>query len=180
MSEVRAGDTVVIAPGERIAVDGTVRGGASFVDQATITGESIPVEKGTGDVVYAGTINQSGVLDVVAERLGPETSFGKIVEAVERAEKSRAPVQRTADRYAGYLVYFALACAALTFLITHNARSTISVVIVAGACGIAAGTPLAVLGAIGRAARRGRSSKAASTSRPCGESTSSHSTRQGR
>jgi Cd2+/Zn2+-exporting ATPase/Cu+-exporting ATPase len=155
LTDIRAGDTVVIAPGERIPVDGTVRSGASFVDQATITGESIPVEKGTGDVVYAGTINQSGVLDVVAERLGPETSFGKIVEAVERAEKSRAPVQRTADRYAGYLVYFALACAALTFLITHNARSTISVVIVAGACGIAAGTPLAVLGAIGRAAREG-------------------------
>jgi len=155
LSDVRAGDTVVIAPGERIPVDGTVRSGASFVDQATITGESIPVEKGTGDVVYAGTINQSGVLDVVAERLGAETSFGKIVEAVERAEKSRAPVQRTADRYAGYLVYFALACAALTFLVTHNARSTISVVIVAGACGIAAGTPLAVLGAIGRAARQG-------------------------
>jgi Cd2+/Zn2+-exporting ATPase/Cu+-exporting ATPase len=74
---------------------------------------------------------------------------------VERAERSRAPVQKTADRYAGYLVYFALACAALTFLLTRNVRSTISVIIVAGACGIAAGTPLAVLGAIGRAAREG-------------------------
>ena len=79
----------------------------------------------------------------------------KIIEAVESAEKSRAPIQKTADRLAGYLVYFALGAAVLTFLITHNVRSTISVVIVAGACGIAAGTPLAILGAIGRAAHHG-------------------------
>jgi heavy metal translocating P-type ATPase len=74
---------------------------------------------------------------------------------VEQAEHSRAPIQKTADRLAGYLVYFALTCALFTFILTHNARSTISVVIVAGACGIAAGTPLAILGAIGRAARHG-------------------------
>src|SRR6202011_5542093 len=116
---------------------------------------STPVEKGLDAIVYAGTINQSGTLEVAADRLGRDTSFGKIVEAVEHAERSRAPVQKTADRYAGYLVYFALACAALTFIITRNATSTISVIIVAGACGIAAGTPLAVLGAIGRAAREG-------------------------
>ena len=74
---------------------------------------------------------------------------------MERAERSRAPVQRLADRMAGYLVYLALAAAALTYLITRDLRSTISVIIVAGACGIAAGTPLAILGAIGRAARLG-------------------------
>jgi Cu+-exporting ATPase len=88
-------------------------------------------------------------------RLGKETTFGKIIEAVENAERSRAPIQKTADRLAGYLVYFALGAAVLSFLITHNLRSTISVIIVAGACGIAAGTPLAILGAIGRAARKG-------------------------
>ncbi len=87
--------------------------------------------------------------------MGRDTAFGKIIEAVEQAEHSRAPIQKTADRLAGYLVYFALTCALLTFILTHNARSTISVVIVAGACGIAAGTPLAILGAIGRAARHG-------------------------
>jgi len=152
---LRAGDLVLVNPGERIPVDGAVVAGDSYVDQATITGESLPVEKGPGATVYAGTVNQSGALEVRAERLGRDTSFGKIVEAVERAEQSRAPVQKTADRLAGYLVYFALAAAALTFVITHNVRSTISVVIVAGACGIAAGTPLAILGAIGRAARRG-------------------------
>jgi heavy metal translocating P-type ATPase len=155
LSEVTIADTVLVAPGERIPVDGTVRGGHSYVDQATITGESTPVEKAAGAIVFAGTINQSGILEITVERLGRDTSFGKIIQAVEQAERSRAPVQKTADRYAGYLVYFALACAALTFTITRDARSTISVIIVAGACGIAAGTPLAILGAIGRAAHEG-------------------------
>ena len=153
--DVRPGDAVLVAPGGRIPVDGRVVSGHSYVDQAAITGEPLPVEVATGSLVYAGTVNQSGALEVLAERVGHDTSFGKIIEAVERAEKSRAPVQKTADRYAGYLVYFALGCAVLTFVLTHNIRATISVIIVAGACGIAAGTPLAVLGAIGRAARGG-------------------------
>jgi len=149
------GEIVVIRPGSRIPVDGQVVSGHSFVEQAAITGEPMPSEKATGSEVYAGTINQAGSLQVRAERLGKETTFGKIIEAVEKAEQSRAPIQKTADRLAGYLVYFALGAAVLTFLITHNIRSTISVIIVAGACGIAAGTPLAILGAIGRAARQG-------------------------
>src|SRR6266404_152693 len=155
VQEVSAGEEVLVRPGGRIPVDGIVVGGHSFVDQAPITGESMPIEKTAGAVVYAGTINQSGALEVRVERLGRDTTFGKIIEAVERAEKSRAPIQGIADRLAGYLVYFALAAAAITFLITHNIRSTISVVIVAGACGIAAGTPLAILGSIGRAAQDG-------------------------
>jgi heavy metal translocating P-type ATPase len=153
--QISIGDTVLIKPGGRIPVDGSVVGGHSFVDQATITGESMPVEKNPGMEVYAGTINQSGALEVRVERLGRDTTFGKIILAVEQAEQSRAPIQRIADRLAGYLVYFALGAAILTFLLTHNIRSTISVVIVAGACGIAAGTPLAILGAIGRAAQQG-------------------------
>ena len=155
LSEVTVGDVVLVRPGGRIPVDGVVASGHSFVDQSTITGESMPVEKIAGTAVFAGTINQSGVLEITAEKIGRDTAFGRIIEAVERAERSRAPIQRMADRFAGYLVYFALGCAALTFLVTHNARSTISVIVVAGACGIAAGTPLAILGAIGRAARKG-------------------------
>ena len=155
LSEVGIGDVVLVRPGGRIPVDGVVASGHSFVDQSTITGESMPVEKISGTPVFAGTINQSGVLEIRAEKVGRDTAFGRIIETVERAERSRAPIQRTADRLAGYLVYFALGCAALTFLITHNSRSTISVIVVAGACGIAAGTPLAILGAIGRAARKG-------------------------
>jgi len=153
--QVQLGDTVIVKPGGRIPADGTVLAGQSFVEQAAITGEAMPVEKALGDAVYAGTINQSGALEITAQKLGRDTTFGRIIEAVERAEKSRAPIQKTADRLAGYLVYFALGAAILTFIITHNVRSTISVVIVAGACGIAAGTPLAILGAIGRAAHQG-------------------------
>jgi Cd2+/Zn2+-exporting ATPase/Cu+-exporting ATPase len=155
IGDVSTDDEVLVRPGGRIPVDGKVVGGHSFVDQAPITGESMPVEKQPGAIVYAGTINQSGALEVRVERLGRDTTFGKIIEAVETAEKSRAPIQGIADRLAGYLVYFALGAAVLTFLISHNIRSTISVVIVAGACGIAAGTPLAILGSIGRAAQQG-------------------------
>jgi heavy metal translocating P-type ATPase len=153
--QVQVDETVIVKPGGHIPVDGMVLSGRSFVEQAAITGEAMPVEKVQGDSVYAGTINQSGALEIGAQKLGRDTTFGRIIEAVERAEKSRAPIQKTADRLAGYLVYFALGAAILTFIITHNIRSTISVVIVAGACGIAAGTPLAILGAIGRAAHQG-------------------------
>ena len=154
-AQLAPGDAVLVNPGGRIPVDGTVIAGNSFVDQSRITGESLPVEKTAGTAVFAGSINQSGALEIRAERIGRDTSYGKIIEAVEQAERSRAPVQRLADRLAGYLVYFALGAALLTYLLTHNIRSTISVIIVAGACGIAAGTPLAILGAIGRAARAG-------------------------
>lgn len=149
------GDAVLVNPGGRIPVDGTVLAGHSFVDQARITGESMPLEKTIGAPVFAGSINQSGALEIRTERIGRDTSYGKIIEAVEQAERSRAPVQRLADRMAGYLVYIALAAAVLTYLLTRDIRATISVIIVTGACGIAAGTPLAILGGIGRAARGG-------------------------
>src|SRR6202140_4154182 len=153
--ERRGGDSVLVNPGGLVPIDGTVISGHSFVDQARITGESMPVEKLVGSAVFAGTINQSGALEIRVERIGRDTSYGRIIEAVEHAERSRAPVQQLADHLAGYLVYFALAAAAITFIITRDARSTISVIIVAGACGIAAGTPLAILGGIGCAARLG-------------------------
>ena len=153
--ELAIGDAVLVNPGGHIPVDGRVVAGHSFVDQARITGEAMLVEKTAGAAVFAGSINQSGALDIRAERLGRDTSYGKIIAAVEDAERSRAPVQRLADRLAGYLVSCALGAAALTCVITRDVRATIAVVIVAGACGIAAGTPLAILGGIGRAARLG-------------------------
>jgi len=149
------GDHVLVSPGEKVPVDGVVVEGHSYVDQSRITGESMPAEKHVGGQVYAGSINQMGALEIAVERVGRDTSYGRIIQAVEAAEQTRAPVQRLADRMAGYLVYVALAAALLTYLITRNIRDTISVVIVAGACGIAAGTPLAILGGIGRAARLG-------------------------
>jgi heavy metal translocating P-type ATPase len=155
IDQLRAGDSVLVNPGALVPIDGIVLSGHSFVDQSRITGESMPVEKVAGSVVYAGTINQTGALEIRVERVGRDTSYGRIIEAVEHAERSRAPVQQLADRLAGYLVYFALTAAVITFIITHDALSTISVIIVAGACGVAAGTPLAILGGIGRSARLG-------------------------
>src|SRR5712691_8240161 len=154
-NEVGAGETIIIRPGERIPVDGVVSKGRSFVDQSSITGESLPIEKVEQSKVFAGTINKDGVLEVRVEKVGRDTTFGKIIEIVEQAEKSRAPVQRIADRLAAGLVYFAFAAAVLTLIVTRNVTSTIAVIIVAGACGVAAGTPLAILAGIGSAARRG-------------------------
>jgi len=153
--ELSAGELIVIRPGERIPVDGTVSKGSSYVDQSSITGESLPIEKTEQSKVFAGTINKNGVLEVSVERVGRDTTFGKIIQVVEQAEKSKAPVQRIADRLAAGLVYFALVAAILTFIVTGNLTATIAVIIVAGACGVAAGTPLAILAGIGSAARRG-------------------------
>ena len=155
VDQLAVGEAILIDPGGRIPVDGVVLSGHSFVDESSITGEAMPAEKIKGERVYASSINQSGALEVRTDRIGRDTSYGQIIEIVEQAERSQAPVQRLADRLAGYLVYFTLGAAAFTFLVTRDVRATIAVVIVAGACGIAAGTPLAILGGIGRAARLG-------------------------
>ncbi len=149
------GDIVLVNPGESIPVDGSVVSGYSFVDQSRITGESMPDRKEVGSFVYAGSINQAGALEINVERVGADTSYGRIVHAIETAEQSRAPVQKLADRLSGYLVYFSFVAAFVTFLVTYDIRATISVIIVAGACGIAAGTPLAILGGIGQSAQLG-------------------------
>ncbi len=156
VGEVYPGTIVVVPPGARLPVDGPVVAGASFVDESRVTGEAMPVEKLPGSYAFAGTINQSGAIEIRAERVGRATSYGQILETVEEAERSRAPVQRLADRLAGYIVYVALGFAAFEYWITAgDVSATISVIVVAGACGVAAGTPLAILGATGRAARMG-------------------------
>lgn len=155
LADVRVGDVVVVLPGGHIPVDGTVLDGRSSVDQSRITGESLPVDVEPGSPVFAGSVNQAGALAVHTTEVGEASSYGRIVAAVKAAQESEAPVQRLADRLAGWLVYIALAGAAVTWLVTRDLTATISVVIVAGACGVAAGTPLAVLAAIARTARRG-------------------------
>jgi P-type Cu+ transporter len=154
IAHIKAGDIVLVKPGSRVVVDGVVVSGHTFVDEATITGESLPVEKVVGSAVFAGTINQSGAIEVRTDRIGADTAFGKIIESIEQAEHTKADVQRISDRIAGYLVLFSIVAAAITFALTRDIQETISVIIVSGACGIAAGTPLAILGSIGRAARR--------------------------
>ena len=151
LEEVAPQQIVVVSPGGRVPVDGVVTSWISELDESRITGESAPVAAAPGSEVYAGSVNQLGALEIRATKVGTESSYGQIIAAVRAAQESQAPVQRLADRLAAYLVYFALAAAGVTFLVTRDLTATISVIIVAGACGIAAGTPLAVLGAIGRA-----------------------------
>ncbi len=146
---------VVVKPGARIPVDGTVVKGISTVDQSSITGEPLPAEKSAGSSVFAGSINHLGVLEVQPERIGKNTTFGRIMEVIERAEQSKAPIQKIADTLAARLVYLAFGAAILTFLVSHNVVSAISALVVAGACGVAAGTPLAILAGIGRTAKEG-------------------------
>ena len=154
LDEVRPGQVIALSPGGRVPVDGIVRTGRADVDQSRITGEALPVQVGPGDRVPAGSITR-GALELEVERVGEDSSYGRIVAAVRHAQSSRAPVQRLADRLAARIVYLALAAALVTFLATRDTRATISVIIVAGACGVAAGTPLAVLAAIARAAHCG-------------------------
>lgn len=153
--DLQPGDIVVVRPGAHIPVDGIVLKGNSFVNQAAITGESLPVGKGPESEVLAGTINQDGVLEIRATSVGKDTIFGRIIGVMETVQSSQSPIEKTADKLAAKLVYFALGGALITYVVTHDLNATISALVVAGACGVAAGTPLAILAGIGCAAREG-------------------------
>src|SRR5579884_1831597 len=152
--EVRAGDVILIRPGSRIPADGVVVSGHSAVDQSSITGESMPADKSANDSVFAGSLNRSGSLEVRVVALGADTTFGKIIKVIEESESARAPVEKLSDRLAAIIVTVALSASVITFLVLHDVRAAIAVVIVSGACGVAAGTPLAILAGIGQCARR--------------------------
>jgi Cd2+/Zn2+-exporting ATPase/Cu+-exporting ATPase len=152
---VQVKETVIVKPGEKIPVDGIVLKGTAFVNEAPITGEALPVEKLHGDQVFAGSISDSGFLEIEATHVGEDTTFSHIIKMVEEAERSKAPIERLGDKLAAGLIYVALILAAVTFAVTRNVLSAISVIVVAGACGIAAGTPLALLASITRAAKKG-------------------------
>ncbi len=155
IEQVQPGDRVLVRPGEQIPVDGRVLAGHSSVDQAPITGESLPVEKNAGDKVFAGTLNQLGALTVDVTCIGRDTTLGKIVRLVEEAEASKAPVQKFADRYSSYFLPVVLGIGLLTMLVTRNPRSGIAVLVVACPCAVALATPLSVVASTGAAARRG-------------------------
>ena len=148
-------DVVIVRDGERVPVDGTIVVGSAFLNQSSITGESTRVEKSAGDRVYAGSVDESGLIEVRTEKVGTETVFGKIIRLVEDAESRKAPIQKLSDRLATWLVEFAIGFAALTLLATRDVTSSLSVVVVAGACGVAAGTPLAIVAIMGKAAKKG-------------------------
>ena len=149
------GEVVIVRDGERVPVDGILVKGSGFVNQSAITGEAMAVEKTSGSKLFAGSIDESGVLEVQTEKMGRETVFGQIIKLVEEAEGRKAPIQRISDKLATWLVEFTIAFAAITFLVTRNLISTISVIVVAGACGVAAGTPLAIVAVMGGLAKKG-------------------------
>jgi P-type Cu+ transporter len=155
VAEVAVGEVVVVRPGERIPVDGTVVAGEAPVDQAPITGESIPVDKTTGDTVFAATIAQAGSLTVRADTPSTDTTFAQIVRLVEEAESQKTPVQRFADRFSTWYLPLVLGIAIITYLVTGQVVNAVAVLVVACACAITIATPVVVLASVGTAARRG-------------------------
>lgn len=155
LAEVKVGETVIVRPGEKIPVDGEVISGQATVDQATITGESMPVEVVDGSHVFAATLAKLGSLRVKAVHVGADTTFGRVVKMVEEAEVHRADVQRFADKFSTYYLPVVIGLAALTLLMSRNPLSTAAVLVVACSCAIALATPVAMLASIGASAKRG-------------------------
>jgi Cu+-exporting ATPase len=163
-SMVKVGDVVLVRPGETIPVDGVVLDGSSSVYEAMVTGESMPVEKGAGDVVTGATINGRGVLRVRASRVGEETLLAQIVRMVREAQADKAPIQRFADRISGVFVPIVVTLALLTFLLWHFPlhqdflfafKLAIAVVVIACPCAMGIATPTAIMVASGVGLGRG-------------------------
>ncbi len=155
IAQVRVGDIVVVRPGEKIPVDGTVLSGQATVDQAAITGESMPVEAGPGARVFAASLARLGSLRVQTVHVGPDTTFGRVIKLVEEAEAHRADVQRIADKFSAYYLPVVAAIAALTFILRRDPLAVAAVMVVACSCSFALATPIAMLATIGAGARRG-------------------------
>jgi len=165
LDQVKRGDRLRVRSGERVPVDGTVREGASAVDESMVTGEPMPVEKAVGDKVTGGTLNTSGSFVMEAERVGSETTLAQIVKLVSEAQRSRAPMQRLADRVASYFVPAVIAIATLAFFgwmlfgpeprFARALVAAVSVLIIACPCALGLATPMSIMVAVGRGAHAG-------------------------
>ncbi len=165
LEEVRPGDVLRVRPGEKVPVDGVVIEGHSSVDESMITGEPLPVEKISGSRVTGGTVNVDGTFLMRAERVGSETLLAQIVRLVAEAQRSRAPIQRLADRVAAWFVPAVIAVAALTFVVwlvagpeprfAHALVNAVSVLIIACPCALGLATPISIMVATGRGAQAG-------------------------
>ncbi len=152
---IHPGDTILVRPGGKIPVDGTVTEGHATVDQSPITGESMPVEIRPGSKVYASTIAQGGRLLLKAEAIGSDSTFGKIIKMVEKAEAQKGAVQRFADQFSAWYLPVVATIALLTYIFSGNIMSTVAVMVVACSCAFALATPVALLASIGSNAKRG-------------------------
>ncbi|MBL8577018.1 MAG: cadmium-translocating P-type ATPase [Mesorhizobium sp.] len=155
IAQVKAGEIVLVRTGEKIPVDGVVVGGAAAVNQAPITGESIPQDKAVDSQVFAGTIVESGAIDVRTDRVGGDTIFSRIIALVEDAESERAPVQKLADKVATYLIPAVLIFLVGVYLVTQDVRMVVTLMIFTSPAELALATPLVIIAAIARAARVG-------------------------
>ena len=162
-ASIAIGDQLIVRPGEIIPTDGTVGSGLSSVDESMLTGESMPVSRGPGDPVSGGTVNQSGALVMTAQRIGSDTLLAGIIRMTAAAQRSRAPVQRLADRVSAWFVPFVIAAAVLAFgawlLLAHDLpraiTAAVSVLIIACPCALGLATPMSIMVGIGRAAQLG-------------------------
>ena len=155
LEEVEVGDLLLIRPGERIAVDGEVAMGTAAVSQAAITGESAPIEKRTGDTVFAGTLNEHGTIEVRATKIGSETTLGQIRRMVEEAQGKKAPIERMLNRYAKFYTPAAILLGALLWWWSGDMTRAITMLIVFCPCVMVLATPTALVASIGNAALRG-------------------------
>ncbi len=163
ITTVAVEDVVVVRPGETIPVDGVVIAGTSTVDEAMVTGESLPVAKGVGDEVIGGTLNQTGSLQVRVTRVGPETFLAQIVRLVRQAQGSKAPIQRLADQVTAWFVPTVMAIALVTFILWYGLTgnlamallTTIGVLIIACPCALGLATPTSIMVATGKGAEYG-------------------------
>jgi Cu2+-exporting ATPase len=162
IAAVKAGNTIVVRPGEKIPVDGVVISGSSFIDESMISGESIPVEKSSGAKVFAGTINQKGSFHLEARKVGGDTILAQIIKMVQQAQGSKAPVQKQVDKIAGIFVPVVIGIAVLTFItwmviggeqaFTHALLTSVTVLVIACPCALGLATPTALMVGIGKGA----------------------------
>lgn len=154
-SEVKRGDLLLVRPGEAIPVDGRIVRGSTSVDQSAMTGESVPVDRTTGDEVYQGTINQEGVIDLEATSVGNDSSLKRMICLVEEAEENKAPIVRIADKWARILVPVALACTVVIYLLTKDIYRAVAALVVFCPCSLILATPTAMMATIGNATKKG-------------------------
>jgi Cd2+/Zn2+-exporting ATPase len=155
IEDVKPNEVVIVKPGERIPVDGKIVSGCASINQSTLTGESIPVEKEAGDKVYCGTFNESGSCEIEATQVAEDTKLAQIKRLILEAQAEKSPTQRVMDRFSRYFIPAILLIAFFTFLITGEIIRGITILIVACPCALVLGTPTAVVAAIGNAARQG-------------------------
>lgn len=155
LDRVRVGDSLLVKPGERIPVDGIITRGITAVDESAMTGEPMPVEKGVGDPVVVGTLNQNGVVEMEATLVGEDTTFRKVIRLVAEAEAHKPKTIRIVDKYARWFTPVILTSAGITWWATGEVSRAIAVLIVGCPCALILATPTAIVATIGRAARTG-------------------------